>query len=224
MNKRRLLFVECVLGFGLTFFIGSSSATPPRSVELQYDAKNGKLFIDIAHISDDQNRHYIQKIEVFQNAQAPIVIEHYRQQVNPTNFYVTMPMKAEIGDIIKVVAHCREGGSVEGMLEIAEDLLEKEAVPFPTPARAVPTLPSDPQKSRPAVTVDPRVAKPTLPKDPAKVKPAVTRDPSVAKPAVPKDPSISKPAVPEDSKPAAPKYSSSLKPATPDYHSRLNYE
>ena len=192
-------------------------AHPPSSLDLQYDNKGQKLLIDVHHVSPNGMRHYIAKIEITKNNEAPVV-NYYRQQVDPNNFQVEVPLKVKEGDTITVEAFSRSGGSTAETLEITKDVIEKEVKPFKTPSRGIPTTPDDPDKIHPAVPTDPEVSHPAVPTDPEKIKPAATMDPSVLHPAVPDDPSISKPTTPRDPskiKSTTPADPFQQKPATP---------
>ncbi len=208
--------LKYIISLSFLFFVQSIYAHPPNAINLQYDAKNQKLLIDVEHVSHNQFKHYIQKIEVVKNAEPP-VIEYYHQQVDPNNFQVEISLSAKEGDTIKVTAYSMQGGSTEANLQLTKDMLGKEIVPFVQPSRSVSTTPDDPDQIKKSVPDDPKISKPTIPRDPKKIKPVVTYDPTVAKPAAPKNSPVLRPAIPTDPsliKPAVPQ-DSTQKPAVP---------
>ena len=212
--------LKFVLGLSVVFLVPSSVfAHPPSSIDLQYDKKNQKLLIDVHHVSQKGFRHYIEKIQITKNNEAPVV-NYYRQQVDPNEFQVAVPLQAKAGDAIKVEAFSNQGGSTSETLEITKEVLEKAVKPFAPASRAKSTIPQDSDKISPAVPTDPEVAHPTVPNDPKKIRPATTMDSSVLSPAVPEDPSISKSTIPNDPsqiKSTIPEDSSDQRPAVPQY-------
>jgi len=210
MNKKAFVLVGIFI-----FTTQLSFAHPPTDIQLQYDSQKDLLLIDIKHLSRDKRKHYIQKIQVTKNEEAPIV-NYYRQQVQPNSFYVEIPLTAEENDVITVKAYSRKGGTKEVALELTKEVLEAEIVHPKSLSRSVSTIPQDKSKLRPAVPKDPEISRPTIPTDPEKQRPAVTSDPSVAKPAVTTDPSKTKPAVshdPDVAIPTIPTDPSKIKPA-----------
>ena len=95
-------------------------ATPPSKIDLKYDRDNGKLAVDIAHISDNANKHYISKIFLQVNQDA-VQKFYYRRQVMPNKFEVEFPLELKPGDVVTVKAQCSQGGALEVSLKIEED-------------------------------------------------------------------------------------------------------
>ena len=95
-------------------------ATPPSKIGLKYDSKDGLLVADIAHISDNANKHYISKIFLRVNHDAEEKF-YYRRQVMPNKFEAEFPLELKPGDIVTLKAQCSQGGSLEESLKIEED-------------------------------------------------------------------------------------------------------
>ncbi len=114
--KKNLIFV-------LLWLLGSASvvgAHPPRGMELRYDAHGKTLHITMEHVSKKLRDHFIREIIVTKNNESPVVYRHTRQN-DPSFMETSVPLEAQSGDMIHVKAVCREGGSEEASLKIADE-------------------------------------------------------------------------------------------------------
>ena len=194
-------------------------ARPPSKITAQYDQSKGILMLDIHHLSRNNVREYIKRVEVSKNGGSPVV-ERPRQQINPNVQYVDVSLKAEKGDVLTITAESSLGGELTQELEITEELLKAEIQPRQAPRRAVSTHPADTSKLRAAVPLgDSDVVTAAVPKDPDKYSSPHPTDSSKLRPAVPRGSDVMKPAVnPEVSTSAHPTDKSKYKPANAGYN------
>ena len=82
------------------------------------------------HHTHDRNERYIKKVVIYKNDEKLIVL-YFRQQVDPIHFIVGTPLKAKSGDIIRVEAADRQGGTKAGEMVVSE--LEAEELPLYSP-------------------------------------------------------------------------------------------
>ncbi|MBZ0165824.1 MAG: hypothetical protein K8I00_03385 [Candidatus Omnitrophica bacterium] len=210
------ILVLCILIGSLS--IHQAWARPPSKITAQYDAKNRVLMLDIYHLSRNNIKEYVKRVEVQKNDERPI-IKTPRQQVNPNVQYVDIALKAAEGDKITILAESSLGGEIETELEITAELLEKAITPRATMRRAAATRPADKDRIKAAVPgADSDVVQPAVPRDPDKYSSPHPTEASKLRPAVPRDSNVSKPAVnPAVSTSTHPKDASKYKPAVPKY-------
>ncbi len=194
-------------------------ARPPSQISAQYDKHNGVLMLDIHHLSRDNLREYIKRVEVSKNGGSPIV-KRPRQQVNPNVQYVDVSMSAEEGDVLTITAVSSVGGELTQELEITEELLNAEIQPRQKARRAVSTHPKGSGKLKAAVPgPDSDAVSDAVPSDPDKYSAPHPKDASKLRPAVPRGSDVLKPAVnPDASTSAHPADKSKYKPANAGYN------
>ena len=195
-----VIMFKTTLTLLVTFALLTSPAwaRPPSKITAQYDASKGVLMLDIYHLSRNNNREYIKRVEVSKNGASPMV-KRPRQQVNPNVQYVDMAFKAEEGDVLTITAESSLGGELTSELEITEELLKAEIQPRSKPRRAISTRPSDKNKIKAAVpSSDSDVVKPAVPRDADKYSSPHPKGSSKLRPAVPRGSDVQKPAVNPD--------------------------
>lgn len=69
------------------------------------------------HTTHDPREDYIRKIEISVNDQEPVV-KHYTIQLNTLEFSADVSLPAKEGDLIKLKAFSKEGGSSESTIQV----------------------------------------------------------------------------------------------------------
>ena len=113
--RQVILIALAIIGFNAKLAL----AAAPTAIDLKYDPKEKVLNIDIAHVSHDQNKHYIKKVTVTKNNEEPKTL-YFRQQVDHAHFVTQTPLEAQPGDAVKVEAQDSEGGSLTEEMVIPE--------------------------------------------------------------------------------------------------------
>lgn len=86
------------------------SATPPDSVDIQYNQDNQTMTLTGRHVTQDRLEHFIRRINVTINQQEPQKFYLTRQDSN-SEFKKTIPVKLEPGDMVKIDVFCSKGGT-----------------------------------------------------------------------------------------------------------------
>ena len=118
------------VGILLSCLISFAWATPPSSIDLNYDAEKGNLHIEIAHAAHDPHQHHIRKVEVSVNDQKATNL-YFATQTTPASLIIDLPLQAKGGDRIRVLAICSEAGRREETLIVPEKDKDSPAVKAP---------------------------------------------------------------------------------------------
>ena len=91
----------------------------PANISLNYDSDSQTLKIDVAHVSNNVREHYIRRLVIYKNG-LEIKSMTFPRQPTPTGFTQDISLATQPGDLIKVEAFCREGGTAEAHIVIAQ--------------------------------------------------------------------------------------------------------
>ena len=118
-----------VLFLAVIFSSKLSFAHAPSNLELEYDFEKQVLKIKIIHITQDLQKHYIRVIKIQKNEEKPEVLFFHWQKDNKL-IEQEINIEAEVGDVFKVKANCKQGGvrRVEFIVEEPVEEQEEKAV------------------------------------------------------------------------------------------------
>ena len=85
-------------------------ATPPETLEIQYNPDKQSLTLSGRHPTQDRLEHFIRRIQVTRNQDEPETFYLTRQD-SLKEFKVKIPIKIEPGDRIKAEVFCSQGGT-----------------------------------------------------------------------------------------------------------------
>src|SRR3989338_5662481 len=122
-------------------------ATPPESMELQYDLDAQKLKVNIQHVTKDINEHYIRKIRIFRNNDE-VVDENWHRQDDLNSIEKEFALDAKQDDLITVKVFCSEWGTLEAITVVNK----KEEEENKEDQRGNADIKSDKEKSNKAET------------------------------------------------------------------------
>ncbi len=106
------------LSVGLLFvLLSSASATPPRDLQIEYDALRQMLKISMKHPTAELREHYIRTITISVNGTPPKIHRLPFQRLASDVDFET-PLELKSGDSVYVKAACSQGGSAEQELVI----------------------------------------------------------------------------------------------------------
>ncbi|HUH66604.1 MAG TPA: hypothetical protein VLZ07_09225 [Syntrophales bacterium] len=104
---RRLIFTRNIVLLLAVFFLlhpGTSIATSPQDVKLDYDAATETLSVTITHPSSFPSFHYIKYVEI--NNGSGAIRNTYDSQPDQDTFTYTYKVSAAPGAMIEVTATC----------------------------------------------------------------------------------------------------------------------
>ncbi len=84
-------------------------ALPPTDIKIEYDSAAKVLHVSMRHVTQDTRYHYIRKIVVQKNDEAPQEF-HFSSQASNTMAKQDVSMNAKPGDKIHVKAFCVKAG------------------------------------------------------------------------------------------------------------------
>ncbi len=119
IDMKIILRILLMIAIGLVFGSKIVSAAAPLKIDLSYDQEKETLHIDVTHHSHNQNEHFIKKIIIKKNSEAPVTL-YFRLQVDHVHFITDAPLKAQPGDVIEVEATDNKGGSKSETLVVPE--------------------------------------------------------------------------------------------------------
>ena len=108
-----VIFFICVFCFA----VKPSYATPPKSVDLAYDAKTQTLSVTINHFTLAKGMHYIKLVEIKKNG-VSLSKNEYIAQPTDSVFTYTYKVQAVKGDILEVTASCNFWGHKTSTLTV----------------------------------------------------------------------------------------------------------
>ncbi|HUN55031.1 MAG TPA: hypothetical protein VMU29_07750 [Smithella sp.] len=115
--KSRLLPAVIILICVFCFAVKPSYATPPKSVDLAYDAMTQTLSVTINHFTLAKSMHYIKLVEIKKNG-ALLSKNEYTAQPTDSVFTYTYKVQAVKGDILEVTASCNFWGHKTSSLTV----------------------------------------------------------------------------------------------------------
>ena len=98
-------------------FTTTAFARPPSKIDLNYDAKEKNLHMELAHISENPQKHHIRSLFIYQN-DLEIKKLKYNTQTSPSQLIEDVSLDAKSGDVIRVLAICNKAGRKEETLVI----------------------------------------------------------------------------------------------------------
>ena len=110
----------------LFLFTNSAFGHPPSDMRMSYDQQTGVLLVEVKHITPTRS-HHIRRFVVYKNNEEVSALTIVKQ-TTPSEFIQEIPLKAAVGDTIRAVVLCNEGGSGERTLVI-EDQQSTEGNP-----------------------------------------------------------------------------------------------
>ncbi|UCC92738.1 MAG: hypothetical protein JSW25_08755 [Thermoplasmata archaeon] len=120
---RRPSFAMALMSIVVVSLLASSmtvSAHQPEAMTLIYNDRLDILTVSISHDVKDGTTHYVDKIEVYIGATQ--VIERTFIEQPRDNYNERFTLKADEGDVVRVVAACKLEGEIERELEIGSGL------------------------------------------------------------------------------------------------------
>ncbi len=97
-----------------------SEATPPSEIQLQYDRDRKVLAIQVAHVTRDLTEHFIRKILVYKNEEAPLSY-FFTRQPSADELKTEVHLELKAGDTARVKAVCSKAGFKEETLLIIKE-------------------------------------------------------------------------------------------------------
>ena len=94
-----------------------SWATPPESLEVSYNQSAGTLTVSGHHPTQDRFEHFIRIVTIIRNQDEPQKFYLTRQD-SASEFKVTVPVKSEPGDTIRITVNCSQGGAKSAEIQI----------------------------------------------------------------------------------------------------------
>lgn len=114
----------------VALLLGSFSyAHQPPGMYVQYSPKKKKLQVKVDHAVDNRYKHFIHRLEIQINEEAPRTYYPSRQNQKMFSFQ-TYPLAAQEGDVINVVAYCNINGSIEAVLTLTPDNFNDERATY----------------------------------------------------------------------------------------------
>ncbi|ADQ14631.1 hypothetical protein [Halanaerobium hydrogeniformans] len=108
MKKVFLITAVIIFLFSLTAF-----SHPPADIEMAFELENNILEASVTHRSQNNQDHFVEKVEIFLNDELMIKQDFLIQSNNDQqNLLYLMPGVVE-GDTIKIIAYCNQFGSLE---------------------------------------------------------------------------------------------------------------
>jgi hypothetical protein len=111
--SRAVFFLICLLCVA----VKPSYATPPKSVDLAYDANTQTLSVTINHYTLAKGTHYINYVEIKKNG-VSVGKNEYTNQPTDSIFTYTYKIQAVKGDILEVTANCNFWGHKTSTLTV----------------------------------------------------------------------------------------------------------
>ena len=96
-----------------------SFANPPVSIALSYDLDKGSLHVEAVHPSFNLEKSYVRLMNVYVNDVQVQTLNYYKQN-SYNEFTDDVPLKAQVGDVIKVDLFCELGGEMSKELTVTK--------------------------------------------------------------------------------------------------------
>lgn len=103
----------------LMVFPMTAHATPPKDIQLNYDAAAKTLKVTITHPSLLPTAHYIKIVEIKKNG-VELSNNYYKYQPDKNTFTYTYTIAAENGDTLQVMAICNLYGDKTVTLKVVK--------------------------------------------------------------------------------------------------------
>ncbi|MBT3182551.1 MAG: hypothetical protein HN337_08610 [Deltaproteobacteria bacterium] len=105
---KKIALIVLLIAFSFPVF-----ADPPNAIHASYDKSRAELNVTVQHIVADRTTHFVNEVDIYKNGRE-VDVERFSFQTSHRN--QTMPpikIAAYVGDIFKIVAKCKNGGSKE---------------------------------------------------------------------------------------------------------------
>lgn len=109
--------IIALLFLGILMAPSFSWSTPPESLELSYNQSAGTLTMSGRHPTQDRFEHFIRRVVITRNQDEPQKFYLTRQD-SVSEFKVTVPVKLEPGDTIRIAVYCSQGGTKSAEIQI----------------------------------------------------------------------------------------------------------
>ena len=120
---RRVLWTLILLLILFLLGLPQVWATPPQ-LTVNYDLASQVLKIEISHVSNNVREHYVRRLVIYKNDRE-VKSTTFPRQPMPTGLTEEISLPAQEGDQIKVEAFCKEGGTGQASIVVAQPAEEK---------------------------------------------------------------------------------------------------
>lgn len=117
-----------LVGMIMTLIPSIAWATPPESLDVQYNSEKKLLTVSGRHPTQDRLEHFIRRFRVTVNQDEPHTTYLTRQN-SASEFQADIPLDAKPGDAIKVEVFCNQGGGKESVLHVPPQAALNEVKP-----------------------------------------------------------------------------------------------
>lgn len=122
----KLLKIALLITAALVMFSPKLLSHSPEQIELTFDNETKLLQVDAQHEVRNEDKHYVEKIEVFLNGELRIVQDFKKQESKKSQRATFLIFDAGKGDKIKVIAHCSIHGEKTNEITVREKDIEKK--------------------------------------------------------------------------------------------------